>query len=60
LSSLEAVYQGFDKINQKARIADQEVSLRTAQEYLQAVREFENNLMDTALELIEQLIAKGL
>jgi hypothetical protein len=60
LGSLKAVYQGFDKINQKAKIADQEVSLRTAQEYLQAVREFENNLMDTALELIEQLVAKGL
>jgi hypothetical protein len=60
LGALKAVYEGFYKINRTGGIADNAVSVKTAQEYLQSVREFENSLMDTARELIEQLVAKGL
>jgi predicted amino acid-binding ACT domain protein len=60
MNTIQTVYDGFYKINEKARIADEEVSVKTAQEYLQAVREFENSLIGTARDLVNQLIAKGL
>lgn len=58
--SLEVLYRSFYAMNEKAGILDAQVTLKNAQEYLKAVREFENYLMEEARALVERLAAKGL
>jgi hypothetical protein len=58
--SVKGLYRSFYTMNEKAENAEAEISLKNAQEYLKAVREFESGLGEDARRLLERLAGKWL